>query len=55
MRWQHGAVQHVRVREDVSGLLPGEATLGVVGVAVEGRDQPILRPNLATNAFLFVG
>ena len=54
MRRQHRVVQHVWVREDVSGLLPGETTLSLIGIAVKGRNQPIPRPNLAANAFLVV-
>ena len=54
MRRQHRVVQHVRVREDVSGLLPGETTLSLIGIAVKGLNQPIPRPNLVANAFLVV-
>ena len=49
MGGQHCVVQHVWIGEDVPGLLPGESTLGVVGVTVEGGNQPVARPDLATD------
>ena len=52
---QHCVVQHVWIGEDVPGLLPGESALGVVGVTVEGGNQPVARPDFAADPVLVVG
>lgn len=40
---QHRIVQHVRVRQQVGGVLPREASFALVRVAVEGADPPAPR------------
>src|SRR5215213_797766 len=55
MVWQYGKVEHVRIGQNVGGIVLCPVALGCCRIPVDGRNRPTRRAKLGRNPKLIVG